>query len=64
MKMIKKREKMNNSALATHSNKAHAGLIDPSPQLVQHLNKLYSQKRTPTNGGQYSANSAPNKKPG
>mmetsp|Transcript_42320 Transcript_42320/g.30994 ORF Transcript_42320/g.30994 Transcript_42320/m.30994 type:complete len:130 (+) Transcript_42320:1094-1483(+) len=62
--MIKKREKMNNSALATHASKLAPGnaLIDATPQLVSHLNKLYSQKRTPTNGNQPAYPMQPYKK--
>ncbi len=45
--MIQKREKLNNSALGTMTTTS-SGKGDSTPQLISQLNKLYSQKRTPT----------------
>eukprot|EP00347_Sterkiella_histriomuscorum_P024065 403332423 len=78
MSMIKKREKLNNSALGTTTAKSGPGMglsqvelggglvgMGNQSQLITQINKLYSQKRTPTaNAGpfvqqiQQQANSA------
>ena len=64
MNMIKKREKLNNSALATHNSKMYpVSLLDPAaPQMANQLNKLYSQKRTPTAGGNFTTAGSQSKK--
>lgn len=52
MNLIKKREKLNNSALGVQSTKAKVVVNEQNtPQLAHQLNKLYSQKRTPTASG-------------
>jgi len=55
IQMVKKREKMNNSAMSTQSKPVSSGTnvqqqID-GQQFMAQLSKLYSSKRTPTANG-------------